>query len=100
MRMAYELFAEHLVSIELKNMANETYAVFDTTEGRFKAKLFDAEAPNTVQYFVDLAEGKKNDRRVIGGQLVVQIRTILHIDSRLVHPDEPIGRMEARCHHL
>ena len=30
-------------------MANQTYAVFDTTEGRFKAKLFADEAPKTVQ---------------------------------------------------
>jgi cyclophilin family peptidyl-prolyl cis-trans isomerase len=48
-------------------MANETYAVFDTTEGRFKAKLFDAEAPNTVQNFVDLAEGKKTGKPFYDG---------------------------------
>lgn len=40
-------------------MASETYAVFDTTEGQFKAKLFADKAPNTVQNFVDLAEGNK-----------------------------------------
>src|SRR5271156_3870115 len=40
-------------------MANETYAVFDTTEGRFKVKLFQEEVPKTVQNFVDLAEGTK-----------------------------------------
>ena len=51
-----------LTSIELTNMANETYAVFDTTEGRFKAKLFEAEVPKTVQNFVDLAEGKKTGK--------------------------------------
>src|ERR1700747_638242 len=43
----------------------------------------------------DLAERKKEDRRVIGWQLIVQIRAILHVNSRLVHPHEPIGRMEA-----
>src|ERR1700751_3674605 len=43
-----------------------------------------------------LAERKKEDRRVIGWQLIVQIRAILHVNSRLVHPHEPIGRMEAR----
>src|SRR5277367_1290745 len=43
-------------------MANETYAVFDTTEGRFKAKLFQAEAPKTVQNFIDLAEGTKTGK--------------------------------------
>ena len=55
------------MSIELKNMANETYAVFDTTEGRFKAKLFEAEAPKTVQNFVDLAEGKKTGKPFYDG---------------------------------
>jgi peptidyl-prolyl cis-trans isomerase A (cyclophilin A) len=40
-------------------MANEIYALFDTSEGKFKLKLFADKAPNTVQNFVDLAEGKK-----------------------------------------
>jgi peptidyl-prolyl cis-trans isomerase A (cyclophilin A) len=40
-------------------MASETYALFDTTEGQFKAKLFADKAPNTVQNFIDLAEGRK-----------------------------------------
>src|ERR1700730_1750246 len=48
-------------------MANETYAVFDTTEGRFKAKLFEAEAPKTVQNFVELAEGKKTGKPFYDG---------------------------------
>lgn len=48
-------------------MANETYAVFDTTEGRFKAKLFEDEAPKTVQNFVDLAEGKKTGKPFYNG---------------------------------
>ena len=48
-------------------MANETYAVFDTTEGRFKIKLFEAEAPRTVQNFVELAEGKKTGKPFYNG---------------------------------
>ncbi len=36
-----------------------TYAKFDTTEGSFTVKLFEAEAPNTVANFVGLAEGTK-----------------------------------------
>ena len=36
-----------------------TYATFDTTEGTFKARLFDDKAPKTVANFVDLAEGSK-----------------------------------------
>ena len=48
-------------------MANETYAVFDTTEGQFKIKLFSDEAPNTVQNFVDLAEGKKTGKPFYDG---------------------------------
>src|SRR6267154_6734973 len=48
-------------------MANETYAVFETTEGRFKAKLFQDEAPKTVQNFVDLAEGKKTGKPFYDG---------------------------------
>ena len=36
-----------------------TYAVFTTSEGTFKIKLFDQEVPNTVANFVGLAEGTK-----------------------------------------
>jgi peptidyl-prolyl cis-trans isomerase A (cyclophilin A) len=48
-------------------MANETYAVFDTTEGRFKAKLFEAEAPKTVKNFVELADGTKTGKPFYDG---------------------------------
>jgi peptidyl-prolyl cis-trans isomerase A (cyclophilin A) len=48
-------------------MANETYAVFDTTEGKFKAKLYGNEAPKTVQNFVDLAEGTKTGKPFYDG---------------------------------
>jgi peptidyl-prolyl cis-trans isomerase A (cyclophilin A) len=40
-------------------MPNEMYANFDTTEGKFKVKLFVDEAPKTVENFVSLAEGAK-----------------------------------------
>ncbi len=48
-------------------MANETNAVFDTTEGRFKVKFFDKEAPNTVKNFTDLAEGVKTGKPFYDG---------------------------------
>jgi len=34
-----------------------TYAKFETTEGDFKIRLFEQEAPNTVANFVGLAGG-------------------------------------------
>ncbi|HEX9759799.1 MAG TPA: peptidylprolyl isomerase [Candidatus Acidoferrales bacterium] len=36
-----------------------TYAIFETSQGRIVARLFDKEAPNTVANFVGLAEGTK-----------------------------------------
>jgi peptidyl-prolyl cis-trans isomerase A (cyclophilin A) len=36
-----------------------TYAIFETTEGTFVCRLFDAEAPKTVANFAGLAEGTK-----------------------------------------
>ena len=36
-----------------------TYARFDTSEGTFKIRLFDEQAPKTVANFVGLAEGTK-----------------------------------------
>ena len=41
-------------------MANEIYAVFSTTEGKFKIRLFAAQAPRTVENFVSLAEGSQD----------------------------------------
>ena len=40
-------------------MPTGVYARFDTTEGSFTARLFDREAPRTVENFVGLAEGTK-----------------------------------------
>ena len=39
-----------------------TYAKFETSEGNFKVRLFDKEAPNTVANFTGLAEGTKEWR--------------------------------------
>ena len=35
------------------------HALFTTTEGNFKVRLFDTEVPNTVENFTSLAEGAK-----------------------------------------
>ena len=43
------------------------HAVFDTSEGRFKIKLFDDKAPATVKNFVDLAEGTKTGKPFYDG---------------------------------
>ncbi len=48
-------------------MANETYALFDTTEGAFKVKLFADKVPNTVKNFTDLAEGVKTGKPFYDG---------------------------------
>ena len=36
-----------------------TYATFDTSEGKIVCRLFEKDAPKTVQNFTDLAEGKR-----------------------------------------
>jgi len=48
-------------------MPNETFALFDTTEGSFKIKLFQDEAPRTVQNFVELADGTKTGKPFYDG---------------------------------
>ena len=48
-------------------MANETYALFATSEGSFKIKLHADKAPKTVQNFVDLAEGTKTGKPFYDG---------------------------------
>jgi peptidyl-prolyl cis-trans isomerase A (cyclophilin A) len=48
-----------------------TYAVFKTSEGTIKCKLFETEAPETVKNFIGLAEGTKewNSRGKKGDKL-------------------------------
>ncbi|HLI86805.1 MAG TPA: peptidylprolyl isomerase [Bryobacteraceae bacterium] len=67
-------------------MANEIYAAFDTTEGKFKAKLFAGEAPHTVENFVGLAEGAKTGKPFYDG-------TIFHrvIDGFMIQGGDPTG---------
>jgi peptidyl-prolyl cis-trans isomerase A (cyclophilin A) len=48
-------------------MPSETYAHFDTTEGKFKAKLFADQAPKTVENFVSLADGTKTGKPFYDG---------------------------------
>ena len=67
-------------------MPNETYATFDTTEGTFKAKLYEDKAPNTVKNFTDLAEGKKTGKPFYNG-------TIFHrvIPNFMIQGGDPEG---------
>jgi len=48
-------------------MPNETFAVFDTTEGAFRIKLFAEQAPKTVENFVSLADGTKTGKPFYNG---------------------------------
>src|ERR1700755_614112 len=45
-----------------------TYATLDTSEGTIVCRLFDKEAPKTVQNFTDLAEGKREWRHPSSGK--------------------------------
>jgi peptidyl-prolyl cis-trans isomerase A (cyclophilin A) len=67
-------------------MANDIYAAFDTTEGKFKAKLFADRAPKTVENFVQLAEGKKTGKPFYDG-------TIFHrvIPDFMIQGGDPTG---------
>ena len=67
-------------------MANEIYAAFDTTEGKFKVKLYADEAPKTVENFVSLAEGTKTGKPFYDG-------TVFHrvIPDFMVQAGDPEG---------
>ena len=67
-------------------MANEIYAAFDTTEGKFKVKLFADKAPNTVENFVSLAEGTKTGKPFYDG-------TVFHrvIPDFMIQGGDPEG---------
>ena len=67
-------------------MANEIYALFDTTEGKFKVRLFADKAPLTVANFVSLAEGTKTGKPFYNG-------TVFHrvIPNFMIQGGDPIG---------
>jgi len=67
-------------------MANDIYAVFDTTEGAFKIKLFADQTPLTVENFVSLAEGTKTGKPFYDG-------TIFHrvIPDFMIQGGDPEG---------
>ena len=74
-----------------------TYAKFDTTEGSFTAKLFEAEAPNTVANFVGLAEGTKEWTDPKTGQKKTAPfydGIIFHrvIDGFMIQGGDPLGK--------
>jgi peptidyl-prolyl cis-trans isomerase A (cyclophilin A) len=67
-------------------MANQVFAVFDTTAGVFKVKLFAGEAPRTVENFVSLADGSKTGKPFYDG-------TIFHrvIPNFMIQGGDPEG---------
>src|SRR5689334_6868582 len=74
-----------------------TYARFDTTEGTFTIRLFDQEAPRTVENFVGLAEGTKEWSDPRTNQKVKKPYydgTIFHrvIDGFMIQGGDPLGQ--------
>jgi len=67
-------------------MTSEIHALFDTSEGQFKLRLFSDKAPNTVENFVSLAEGTKTGKPFYDG-------TIFHrvIPDFMIQGGDPEG---------
>jgi len=70
----------------IAEMANQIFAVFDTTAGTFKVKLFAEQAPKTVENFVSLADGAKTGKPFYDG-------TVFHrvIPGFMVQGGDPEG---------
>jgi peptidyl-prolyl cis-trans isomerase A (cyclophilin A) len=74
-----------------------TYAKFVTSEGNFTVRLFDQEAPRTVENFVGLAEGTKEWSDPRTNQKVKKPYydgTIFHrvIDGFMIQGGDPLGQ--------
>ena len=67
-------------------MPNETFAVFDTSEGKFKAKLYADKTPRTVENFVGLADGTNTGKPFFDG-------TVFHrvIPDFMIQGGDPEG---------
>jgi len=73
------------------------YAHFTTSEGNFTARLFEAEAPNTVANFTALADGSKEWTDPRSGRKVKQPYydgTIFHrvIEGFMIQGGDPLGQ--------
>src|SRR6185436_4743502 len=73
------------------------FATLVTTEGTFKARLFDQEAPKTVENFIGLAEGTKEWTDPRTNQKVKQPyydNVIFHrvIDGFMIQGGDPLGQ--------
>jgi peptidyl-prolyl cis-trans isomerase A (cyclophilin A) len=78
-------------------MTSGTYARFDTTEGAFVVRLFEAEAPKTVANFVGLAEGTREWKHPGTGQKMRQPfynGILFHrvIDGFMIQGGDPLGQ--------
>ena len=67
-------------------MPNDTHAVFDTSEGTFKIRLFADKAPHTVENFISLADGTKTGKPFYDG-------TVFHrvIPDFMIQGGDPEG---------
>ena len=78
-------------------VATGTYAVFTTTEGNFTVRLFDQEAPKTVENFVGLATGSKEWTDPRSNKKVKQPYydgIVFHrvIDGFMIQGGDPLGQ--------
>ena len=72
-----------------------TYAVFHTSEGDFACRLFEKEAPKTVQNFVELAHGTREWKHPSKGKVKEPLYngTIFHrvIPNFMIQGGDPMG---------
>jgi peptidyl-prolyl cis-trans isomerase A (cyclophilin A) len=73
-----------------------TYAIFKTSEGEFVCRLYEKEAPKTVQNFIELAEGKREWTHPVSGKKSkdrLYDNTIFHrvIPNFMIQAGDPAG---------
>ena len=78
-------------------MTPGVYARFDTTEGQFLVRLFQDEAPKTVENFVGLAEGTKQytdprDNTTKTGKFYDGVIFHRVIDGFMIQSGDPLGQ--------
>lgn len=77
-------------------MANEKYAIFETSMGTIRLRLFPSEAPKTVENFVGLATGAKEWKDPATGEKVkrpLYDGTVFHrvIPEFMIQGGDPLG---------
>jgi peptidyl-prolyl cis-trans isomerase A (cyclophilin A) len=102
LRLSIPLVLAACVTAQQKPLPNGLYAVFQTSMGNFKAKLYEKDTPIAVQTFVGLATGAKawldpQTRKMVRRPLYDDITFHRVVEGEMIQAGDPTGTGRHNC---